>query len=47
MPWGWGPCYACLCSSLVYTYVKKFGLKLNKFIQHDDNTWYLIKATLP
>lgn len=26
------------------TYVKKLGLKLNKFIQYDGNTWYLING---
>lgn len=29
---------------MVHTYVKKLGLKLNKFIQDDDNTWYLING---
>ena len=41
---GWVPCYTCICSRLVHTYVKKLGLKLNKFIQYDDNTWYLING---
>ncbi|KAF4021909.1 hypothetical protein G4228_012901, partial [Cervus hanglu yarkandensis] len=27
---------------LVHTYVRKLGLKLNKFLQYDDNTWYFI-----
>ncbi|XP_007164833.1 L-amino-acid oxidase-like [Balaenoptera acutorostrata] len=27
---------------LVHTYVRKLGLKLNKFFQYDGNTWYLI-----
>ncbi|KAM7100013.1 LOW QUALITY PROTEIN: L-amino-acid oxidase-like [Molossus nigricans] len=27
----------------VHTYVKKLGLKLNKFTQYDGNTWYLTK----
>ncbi|KAF6109759.1 hypothetical protein HJG60_010962 [Phyllostomus discolor] len=35
------PCYACICSSLVHADVKKLGLKLNRFIQCDGNTWYL------
>lgn len=39
---GWMPCYACICSRLVHTYVRKLGLKLNKFFQYDGNTWYLI-----
>ncbi|XP_041507042.1 L-amino-acid oxidase-like [Microtus oregoni] len=29
---------------LTHTYVKKFGLKLNKFIQYDNNTWYLFNG---
>ncbi|KAM7324420.1 hypothetical protein ACRRTK_016725 [Alexandromys fortis] len=29
---------------LTHAYVKKFGLKLNKFIQHDNNTWYLFNG---
>lgn len=31
-------------SRLTHAYVEKFGLKLNKFIQHDNNTWYLFKG---
>lgn len=27
---------------MVHTYVRKLGLKLNKFLQYDDNTWYFI-----
>uniref|UniRef100_A0A8C6FLH0 Amine oxidase n=1 Tax=Moschus moschiferus TaxID=68415 RepID=A0A8C6FLH0_MOSMO len=27
---------------LVHTYVRKLDLKLNKFLQYDGNTWYLI-----
>lgn len=38
------PCYTCICSRLVHTYIKKLGLKLNKFISYDGNTWYLIKG---
>lgn len=38
------PCYTCVCSRLSLTYVKKLGLKLNKFIQYDGNTWYLING---
>ncbi|XP_022351816.1 L-amino-acid oxidase-like [Enhydra lutris kenyoni] len=29
---------------LIHTYIKKLGLKLNKFIQYDGNTWYLING---
>uniref|UniRef100_A0A8D2CUD7 Amine oxidase n=1 Tax=Sciurus vulgaris TaxID=55149 RepID=A0A8D2CUD7_SCIVU len=29
---------------LIHAYVKKLGLKLNKFIQYDGNTWYLING---
>lgn len=39
---GWVPYDASICSRLVHTYVRKLGLKLNKFIQYDGNTWYLI-----
>ncbi|XP_062046051.1 L-amino-acid oxidase-like [Lepus europaeus] len=43
---GWycelGPMRIPKSHRLVHTYVKKLGLKLNKFIQYDDNTWYLI-----
>lgn len=38
------PCHTCIFSRLVHTYVKKLGLKLNKFIQYDGNTWYLING---
>ena len=31
-------------SRLTHAYVKKFGLKMNKFIQHDNNTWYLFNG---
>lgn len=41
---GWVPRYACICCRLVHTYVKKLDLKLNKFIQYDGNTWYLING---
>ena len=44
VPLGWVSCDAYICSRLVHTYVKKLGLKLNKFIQYDDNTWYLING---
>ena len=27
---------------MVHTYVRKLGLKLNKFLQYHDNTWFLI-----
>lgn len=29
---------------MVHTYVRKLGLKLNKFIQYDGNTWFLING---
>ncbi|XP_047647478.1 L-amino-acid oxidase-like [Phacochoerus africanus] len=29
---------------LVHTYVRKLGLRLNKFIQYDGNTWFLING---
>uniref|UniRef100_A0A8D0U6T3 Amine oxidase n=1 Tax=Sus scrofa TaxID=9823 RepID=A0A8D0U6T3_PIG len=38
------PCFACIHSRLVHTYVRKLGLKLNKFIQYDGNTWFLING---
>ncbi|XP_002715748.1 L-amino-acid oxidase-like [Oryctolagus cuniculus] len=45
---GWhcelGPMRIPKSHRLVHTYVKKLGLKLNKFIQYDDNTWYLING---
>ncbi|XP_004591732.3 L-amino-acid oxidase-like [Ochotona princeps] len=45
---GWycelGPMRIPKSHRLVHTYVKKLGLKLNKFIQDDDNTWYLING---
>ncbi|XP_057578065.1 L-amino-acid oxidase-like [Hippopotamus amphibius kiboko] len=43
---GWyyelGPMRIPKSHRLVHTYVRKLGLKLNKFFQYDDNTWYLI-----
>uniref|UniRef100_A0A452VJ95 Amine oxidase n=1 Tax=Ursus maritimus TaxID=29073 RepID=A0A452VJ95_URSMA len=45
---GWyhelGPMRIPKSHRLVHTYVKKLGLKLNKFIQYDGNTWYLING---
>nr|XP_025712153.1 LOW QUALITY PROTEIN: L-amino-acid oxidase-like [Callorhinus ursinus] len=45
---GWynelGPMQIPKSHRLVHTYVKKLGLKLNKFIAYDGNTWYLIKG---
>ncbi|XP_004705314.2 L-amino-acid oxidase-like [Echinops telfairi] len=31
-------------TKLVHTYIQKLGLKLNKFIQYDPNTWYFING---
>uniref|UniRef100_A0A8C2NDA0 Amine oxidase n=1 Tax=Capra hircus TaxID=9925 RepID=A0A8C2NDA0_CAPHI len=43
---GWycelGPMRIPKSHRLVHTYVRKLGLKLNKFLQYDDNTWYFI-----
>ncbi|XP_060975745.1 L-amino-acid oxidase-like [Dama dama] len=43
---GWyyelGPMRIPKCHRLVHTYVRKLGLKLNKFLQYNDNTWYFI-----
>ncbi|TKC38938.1 hypothetical protein EI555_020942 [Monodon monoceros] len=43
---GWycelGPMRIPKSHRLVHTYVRKLGLKLNKFFQYDGNTWYLI-----
>ncbi|XP_020009708.1 L-amino-acid oxidase-like [Castor canadensis] len=43
---GWyyelGPMRIPKSHRLVHSYIKKLGLKLNKFIQYDKNTWYLI-----
>lgn len=44
VPLGQVPCFACIHSRLVHTYVRKLGLKLNKFIQYDGNTWFLING---
>ncbi|XP_032270646.1 L-amino-acid oxidase-like [Phoca vitulina] len=45
---GWyhelGPMRLPKSHRLVHTYIKKLGLKLNKFISYDGNTWYLIKG---
>ncbi|KAG8507595.1 L-amino-acid oxidase [Galemys pyrenaicus] len=45
---GWyydlGPMRIPKSHRLVHTYVKKLGLKLNKFIQYDGNAWYLING---
>ncbi|XP_026253522.2 L-amino-acid oxidase-like [Urocitellus parryii] len=45
---GWyfdlGPMRIPKSHRLIHTYVKKLGLKLNKFIQYDGNTWYLING---
>ncbi|NWV13599.1 OXLA oxidase, partial [Ptilonorhynchus violaceus] len=30
---------------LVREFIRQFGLKLNPFIQRDDNTWYFLKGT--
>ncbi|KAL1776928.1 L-amino-acid oxidase-like [Sigmodon hispidus] len=43
---GWyfelGPMRIPESHKLTHAYVKKFGLKLNKFIQNDNNTWFLL-----
>ncbi|XP_007526182.1 L-amino-acid oxidase-like [Erinaceus europaeus] len=43
---GWyydlGPMRIPKSHRLIHTYIKKLNLKLNKFIQYDNNTWYLI-----
>ncbi|XP_037227984.1 L-amino-acid oxidase [Falco rusticolus] len=31
---------------LVHEFIRQFGLKLNPFIQTDDNTWYFVNGTL-
>ncbi|XP_037356619.1 L-amino-acid oxidase-like [Talpa occidentalis] len=45
---GWyydlGPMRIPKSHRLVHAYVKKLGLKLNKFVQYDGNTWYLING---
>ncbi|XP_014652852.1 PREDICTED: L-amino-acid oxidase-like [Ceratotherium simum simum] len=45
---GWcfelGPMLIPKAHRLVHTYVKKLGLQLNKFLQYDDNTWYLFNG---
>ncbi|XP_004679516.1 PREDICTED: L-amino-acid oxidase-like [Condylura cristata] len=45
---GWyydlGPMRIPKSHRLVHTFVKKLGLKLNKFIQYDGNTWFLIRG---
>ncbi|ERE83164.1 L-amino-acid oxidase-like protein [Cricetulus griseus] len=45
---GWyidlGPMRIPESHKLIHTYVKKLGLKLNKFIQYDNNTWYLLNG---
>ncbi|KAH0516456.1 L-amino-acid oxidase, partial [Microtus ochrogaster] len=45
---GWyfelGPMRIPESHKLTHAYVKKFGLKMNKFIQHDNNTWYLFNG---
>ncbi|XP_058409833.1 L-amino-acid oxidase-like [Diceros bicornis minor] len=45
---GWcfelGPMRIPKAHRLVHTYVKKLGLQLNKFLQYDDNTWYLFNG---
>ncbi|XP_021090810.2 L-amino-acid oxidase [Mesocricetus auratus] len=45
---GWyfelGPMRIPASHKLTHTYVKKLGLKLNKFIQYDNNTWYLLNG---
>ncbi|KAG3282918.1 hypothetical protein H1C71_033499, partial [Ictidomys tridecemlineatus] len=45
---GWyfdlGPMRIPKSHRLIHTYIKKLGLKLNKFIQYDGNTWYLING---
>lgn len=38
------PC-ALLFSRLVREFIRQFDLKLNPFIQTDDNTWYFVKGT--
>uniref|UniRef100_A0A8C9JM06 Amine oxidase n=1 Tax=Panthera tigris altaica TaxID=74533 RepID=A0A8C9JM06_PANTA len=45
---GWyyelGPMRIPKSHRLVHTYIKKLGLKTNKFIEYDGNTWYLING---
>ncbi|XP_051028000.1 LOW QUALITY PROTEIN: L-amino-acid oxidase-like [Acomys russatus] len=45
---GWyfelGPMRIPESHKLTHTYVKKLGLKLNKFIQYNNNTWYLLNG---
>ncbi|XP_036035165.1 L-amino-acid oxidase-like [Onychomys torridus] len=45
---GWyfdlGPMRIPESHKLTRAYVKKFGLKLNKFIQNNNNTWYLLNG---
>ncbi|KAF0885695.1 OXLA oxidase, partial [Crocuta crocuta] len=45
---GWyyelGPMRIPKSHRLVHAYVKKLGLKMNKFIEYDGNTWYLING---
>uniref|UniRef100_A0ABI8AI38 Amine oxidase n=1 Tax=Felis catus TaxID=9685 RepID=A0ABI8AI38_FELCA len=45
---GWyyelGPMRIPKSHRLVHTYIKKLGLKMNKFIEYDGNTWYLING---
>ncbi|XP_006839896.1 PREDICTED: L-amino-acid oxidase-like [Chrysochloris asiatica] len=45
---GWyfelGPMRIPTSHRLVHTYIHKLGLKLNKFIQYDPNTWYFING---
>ncbi|XP_008824796.2 L-amino-acid oxidase-like, partial [Nannospalax galili] len=45
---GWyselGPMRIPKSHKLIHTYIKMLGLKLNKFIQHNNNTWYLING---
>ncbi|XP_006886672.1 PREDICTED: L-amino-acid oxidase-like [Elephantulus edwardii] len=45
---GWyyelGPMRIPKSHKLIHTYINKLKLKLNKFIQYDPNTWYLING---
>ncbi|XP_021490713.1 L-amino-acid oxidase-like [Meriones unguiculatus] len=45
---GWyfdlGPMRIPKSHRLIHIYVKKLGLKFNKFIQYDNNTWYLLNG---
>ncbi|XP_070594079.1 L-amino-acid oxidase-like [Erythrolamprus reginae] len=44
---GWyanlGPMRISEAQRIIREYIRKFGLKLNEFVQEDDNAWYFIK----